>query len=103
MLHISDLVKMDQATNEDIMRYHSEFVPGDNFTGSSPVFWSTWGLQASQTGVYGDPTVASKETGRQILEAIVEKTVRFLREFAQHPPTGATLPEPRKDRRHDQK
>lgn len=81
MLHFGEPVDMSKATAEDIMRYHSEFVAGDNFCGQSLVFWSTWGLQRSKTGVYGDPTVASAQTGKVIMEAIVERYCRFLREF----------------------
>ena len=81
MLYFNQPVDMSQATNQDIMRYHSEFIPGDNFVGKKGVFWSTWGLQRSQTGIYGDPTVATKETGQAIMEAIIENGVRFAREF----------------------
>lgn len=81
MLHFGEPVDMAHATADDVMRYHSEFVAGDNFCGQNLVFWSTWGLQRSETGVYGDPTVAAAETGHAILEAIVEKYGRFLREF----------------------
>ena len=81
MLYFGEPVDMSRATDEDIMRYHSEFVAGDNFCGQSLVFWSTWGLQRSKTGVYGDPTVASAETGKVIMEAIVDGYRRFLREF----------------------
>ena len=85
MLHFGEPVDMSRATDEDVMRYHSEFVAGDNFCGQSLVFWSTWGLQRSKTGAYGDPTVASAETGRVIMEAIVERYRCFLREFYCNP------------------
>ena len=72
---------MTKATDEDAMRYHSDFVAGDNFFGGQRVFWSTWGLQESKTGAYGDPTVATAETGRDMMEAMVENTAAFAREF----------------------
>lgn len=81
MLYLGEPVDMDQATDEDIMRYHSDFIAGDNFTGGQKVFWSTWGLQKSKTGIYGDPTVATAETGRQLVEAMVTNGVAFAREF----------------------
>jgi creatinine amidohydrolase len=82
LLHISpDVVDMARATSEDTMRYHSDFVAGDNFLGRQRVVWSTWYLQESRTGVYGDPTVATAETGRAVLEAAVRNGAAFLREF----------------------
>lgn len=82
VLYISpEVVDMSKATDEDIMRYHSDFVAGDNFLGRQRVTWSTWYLQESKTGVYGDPTVASAETGRIIMDAAVANGARFLREF----------------------
>jgi len=55
---------MSVATGADAMRHHSDFVAGDNFLGNQRVTWSTWHLQDSETGAYGDPTVASAETGK---------------------------------------
>ncbi len=82
VLHISpDVVDMSRAPVGDAMRYHSDFVAGDTFLGKQRVTWSTWYLQASETGVYGDPTPASAETGRAILEAATAEGARFLREF----------------------
>jgi creatinine amidohydrolase len=82
VLHISpEVVDMTKVTDADIMRYHSDFVAGDNFLGRQRVAWSTWYLQASQTGIYGDPTCATPETGKIILDAAVSNGVRFLREY----------------------
>lgn len=82
ILHVSpEVVDMSKADGCDAMRYHSEFVAGDNFTGGQQVSWSTWYLQDSKTGVYGDPTKASAETGKIIMDAAVEKGCRFLREY----------------------
>lgn len=76
-----EVVDMSKATNVDFMRYHSDFVAGDNFTGKQKVVWSTWYLQKSKTGVYGDPTVATAETGRIIMDSAVSNGVKFLHEF----------------------
>lgn len=82
LLHISpEVVDMSKATDEDLMRYHSDFVAGDNFTGKQKVTWSTWFLQKSKTGIYGAPVCSTAETGRVIMEAAVANGARFLREF----------------------
>ncbi|MCL5103991.1 MAG: creatininase family protein [Armatimonadetes bacterium] len=86
VLHISpEVVDMSLATSDDTMRYNSEFVAGDSFLGSQRVSWSTWYLQDSKTGVYGDPTHATAETGRAIIEAATNNGVEFLREFWRRP------------------
>lgn len=81
MLTLTDLVKMEKAVDVDIMRYHSDFVAGDSAWGGQKVTWSTWGLQDSKTGVYGDPTVATKDMGDQIMKDAVENYCKFIREY----------------------
>lgn len=81
MLYFDQPVNMAEATKEDIMRYHSEFIPGDSFVGGKGIFWSTWGIQKSQTGIYGDPTCASIETGKKCCQAISANLFRFLKEY----------------------
>lgn len=82
VLHLNpEVVDMSKADDRDVMRYHSEFVAGDSFTGGQKVVWSTWYLQESINGVYGDPTVATAETGRAVLEAAVANGARFLKEY----------------------
>jgi len=88
MLHFGARVDMSKASGVDRLRYSSEFVPPDAFSGSKPVFWSTWKIQQSRTGAYGDSTKASAETGRLLAEAIVEKATRFLDEFYHFKPLG---------------
>ncbi len=81
VLHISpEVVDMGAAVAEP-MRYRSDFVAGDNFAGHQRVTWSTWYLQQSESGIYGDPTVADAATGAAIMEAVVGEGARFLREF----------------------
>ncbi|MCE5324363.1 creatininase family protein [bacterium] len=81
-LYISpEVVDMSKATNEDIMRYHSDFVAGDNFLGHQKVVWTSWYLQDSKNGVYGDPTLASAQTGKVIMDAAVSNGAAFLKEF----------------------
>ena len=81
MLYLTDRVKMEYATDEDIMRYHSKFVSGDGALGGQKVVWSTWGLQKSRTGVYGDPTVATREMGEFIMKALLKNYREFIFEY----------------------
>jgi creatinine amidohydrolase len=82
MLYLTDLVDMSQATKEDVMRYRSEFYPGDTFgSATGGTFLSTWYVQESKTGIFGDPTVATKETGRLLVEGIVQNYVKLIREY----------------------
>ncbi|NOZ22474.1 MAG: creatininase family protein [Planctomycetes bacterium] len=74
MLHLAPgLVDMEKVTEPNPLRPASRFSKG--------VFWSTWGRERSKHGYYGDPTVASAETGKVAFDAIVEETAAFLAEF----------------------
>jgi len=76
MLHLApDLVDLDKAAKPNPLRKPSRF--------SGKVFWSTWGREKSEHGYYGDPTVASAETGEAAFRAMVEETAAFLREFCE--------------------
>ncbi len=46
---------------------------------------STWGLQETETGLFGDPTYATVETGKAIIEAAVEKGVELLAAYRNLP------------------
>jgi creatinine amidohydrolase len=86
LLHLApELVHMDQANNEDIVRYQTRFFPGDIYSNIdnkiSGIFWSTWGVVESKSGVYGDPTVATAETGIALFDEIVKNYLDFLREY----------------------
>ena len=81
MLAMGHPVDMDKAPAGDTFRFKSQFRARDTFAGKNLVTWSTWKLQESRTGVYGDPTVASVETGRSVLEATVQKLAQFVREY----------------------
>lgn len=76
-----EVVDMSKATDIDHFNYHTEFVAGDNCAGSQKVTWSTWYLQPSKTGLYGDPTLATPEMGKLILDAAVANGARFLKEY----------------------
>ena len=81
MLAMGYPVDMSQAPAGESFRFTSPFRARDNFAGKNLVTWSTWKLQPSRTGVYGDPTVASVETGQIVLEATVQKLAEFVREY----------------------
>jgi len=74
-------VEMSKAPAGDSFRFESQFRARDNFAGKNLVTWSTWKLQQSRSGVYGDPTVASAETGRTVLDATVQKLAQLVREY----------------------
>jgi len=75
MLYLDEKsVKMEKATDVDILNINKKFYPGQ-------VFISTWGLQKSKTGIYGAPVAATKEKGEKIFNAIVGEYLQFLKEF----------------------
>jgi creatinine amidohydrolase len=81
LLYLGCPVDMSQAHDRDVFRYSSAHVPGDGFAGSKSAFWSTWGIQVSETGIYGDPTCATVETGEKIFQEAVTNLVSFCREY----------------------
>ena len=72
-----ELVHTNRYTSEDRIRVINP--------GGSGVFWSTWRRQESKTGIYGDPTTATEEKGREFLKGIVQKACEFLRTYYRHP------------------
>jgi creatinine amidohydrolase len=89
LLHLApDLVHMDRATSEDTVKYRSRFFPGDIYAEIPDrvggLYWSTWGVVSSNTGVYGNPTAATAETGRALFEEIVKNYREFVLEFYSH-------------------
>lgn len=78
MLYLAEeLVQKDKFTGVDVLKIKSEFYPGK-------VFISTWGRQKSKTGIFGDPTAATKETGKKIFEVTVEAYAEFLNEYYEY-------------------
>jgi creatinine amidohydrolase len=89
MLHLApDLVHMDRAVSKDIVTYHTRFFPGDIYSTIpdrvSGIYWSTWGVVESKSGCYGDPTVATKQTGKLLFEEILRNYQDFLEEYYEH-------------------
>lgn len=74
ILHIApELVHTDKYTDVDKITCNSML--------RGPV--STWGLQDTKTGLFGDPTQASAETGRACLESAVKKGVEYIKAYRQ--------------------
>jgi len=65
------LVNKSEYTNIDAIKCNNKLL--------GPV--STWGLQETKTGLYGDPTNASVETGKAVIKAAVEAGVEYLEAY----------------------
>ena len=94
MMHLGYSVDLSQTDQADMLRYRSDYVSGDGIGGAmgGSIFWSTWGLQDSKSGAYGDPTCAAAETGQDLMDAIIEHYCRFLEELYRW---QGTLPAPK--------
>ena len=66
-----ELVHQDEYTNVDAIRLNRKLC--------GPV--STWALQKTKTGLFGDPTCACAELGEAVLKAATEKGVEYIEEF----------------------
>jgi creatinine amidohydrolase len=85
ILHIRpDLVKPELFTNADALKHHSKYVAGDALLGGQKVVWSTFGIQETKYGACGDPTGATAETGRIMVEAFRKNAAEFMREYYFH-------------------
>ena len=91
MLHLRpDLVQMEKAVRE-IGQLKLGYFNWDH-PAPSILSWQDWWSRMSESGVCGDPTVATAEFGQALFETTVENFVRFVREFR-------TIPlRPRRDR-----
>jgi creatinine amidohydrolase len=91
MLHLRpDLVQMDKAVRE-VGQIKQQYFSWDH-PEPSVLTWQDWWSRMSDSGICGDPTVATAEFGQSLFETTVENLVKFLREFR-------TIPlRPRRDR-----
>jgi creatinine amidohydrolase len=91
MLHLRpDLVQMDKAVKE-MGQLKIDYFNWDH-PEPSILSWQDWWSRMTESGVCGDPTVATAAFGRALFETIVENMVRFVRAFR-------TLPiRPRRDK-----
>jgi creatinine amidohydrolase len=82
MLYFGAPVDMDKTTGEDAIKYRSDFYPGDAFgTAKGGAFLSTWSVQDSSTGLYGDPRTATAETGEKLLNGMIEQYKHLIDEY----------------------
>jgi creatinine amidohydrolase len=72
-------VQMDKAEKE--IGFHKSKYYWHDLAGGPPVRMMEWWSRMSQTGVIGDPTVATKERGKLWFEATVNALTEFVREF----------------------
>jgi creatinine amidohydrolase len=68
------LVNTDEYTDVDAVRC--------NNTLRGPV--STWGLQETKTGLFGNPSAASAETGNKLIEEAVKKGAELVELYCNH-------------------
>lgn len=75
MLHIRpELVDPSKYTDVDAVRCNTPL--------RGPV--STWGLQQTKTGLFGDPTHATAELGAAMADAAVQKAVEYIAAYRAH-------------------
>src|SRR5207237_6656911 len=85
MLHLRpDLVQMDKAVKEMGQRATKYFNWGDQ-PEPAVYAWMDWWSRFSQSGIAGDPTVATAEFGRILFEATCNRMVEVMQEFRQIP------------------
>ncbi|MDD3926242.1 MAG: creatininase family protein [bacterium] len=83
LMHYNYDIDTSKYTDVDHIDYHTEYIAGDNYIGSSKLFWSTWGYFKSKTGLLGDPTPSEAATGRVLMEACVKNLAGFIKEYMQ--------------------
>jgi creatinine amidohydrolase len=74
-----DLVQMDEAVRE-MGQIKLTYFNWDH-PDPSVLAWQDWWSRMSESGICGDPTVATAEFGRTLFETTVENFIRFAREF----------------------
>jgi creatinine amidohydrolase len=80
MLHLRpDLVQMDKAVRE-MGQLKLQYFNWDH-PEPSVLSWQDWWSRMSESGVCGDPTVATAAFGRALFETTVDNFVRCVREF----------------------
>lgn len=84
MLHLRpDLVQMDKAVRET-GQIKLEYFNWDH-PEPSVLSWQDWWSRMSESGVCGDPTVATAEFGQALFETTVTNLLRFVRDFRSIP------------------
>ena len=78
----NDLVDMSKAPDESC-KYRSKFVHGDLFPDQDvlKIYWSTFAVQNTKSGILGDATAATAETGEKIIETILSNYEELAYEY----------------------
>ncbi len=79
----NQLVDMSKAPNS-INPCRTKYIPGDMYSSKSVakgIYWSTFHLQKTPTGVLGDATVATEEKGIHFLELILSHYEELVEEY----------------------
>ena len=79
MMYLTDFVDMSKAEKNQL-NYKSKFRNTDGMKGGK-VFWSTWALEKTESGVLGDPTVATKKMGKKVFDYLVDEISEFAIEY----------------------
>jgi len=80
------LVDMSKAPDE-LCTYRSKFVAGDLFPEHEVVsgaYWSMFATQTTKTGVLGNASVATKQTGQKLWEIILSNYEELANEYYSH-------------------
>lgn len=84
-----DRVDMDEAVRDisypQKKHFHATGLAHDPEDTSTPVTMTEWWSTVSETGIMGDPTLASAEKGIQFLDAAVDGLHSILDEFKKYP------------------
>lgn len=78
-----ELVDMSVAP-DSTCQYRTAFHPGDMFPEQSPtakVYWSSFELQRTKTGVLGNAQVATREKGRLFLNCMLKNYISLIEEY----------------------
>ncbi len=78
-----ELVQMDKAVKE--MRVPALKYFNWDHPNPAAYAWMDWWSRFSQSGVAGDPTVATRELGELLFNATIERMLELIREFKQIP------------------
>jgi creatinine amidohydrolase len=80
MLYLTDSVDMSKAEKNQLT-YDSVFRNTDGVQGRGRVYWSTWALEHTKSGILGDPTVATREMGEKLFGYLVDEISEFAVEY----------------------
>ena len=76
-----ELVRPELFTDVDALKHHTKFIGGDACYGGQRVVWSSFGIESPVYGGLGDPTKATAEKGRIIVEAVRKNAREFLMDY----------------------